>query len=117
MTIFAHALSHHRVKMPPQAARAQEEIVALLRAAAASPVELADALHTLAIRLFEADRPNDGVAAAKEAITLYVGAARLAGAEVDKIHSELQPFAVELDGQQQPDLARQAREAAASARQ
>ncbi len=118
--IFAHALSHHRVKMPPQAARAQEEVVALLRAGtgagAASPVELADALHTLAIRLFEADRRNDAAAAAEEAITRYAGAARLPGADVDKIRSELALFAVELDGQQQPDLARRAREAAASAR-
>ena len=102
--------------MPPQAARAQESVVALLRASGASPVELADALHTLAIRLFEADRIIDAVAAAREAITLYVDAARLIGAEVDTIHSELQLFAVELDGKHQPDLAQQAREAAASVR-
>ena len=94
--IFAHALSHHRVKVPPLAARAQEEVVALLRAgadagdvSAASAVELADALHTLAIRLFEDDRRDDAVAAAEEAITRYAGAARLAGADIDKIRSEL----------------------------
>ena len=118
--IFAHALSHHRVKVPPLAARAQEEVVALLRAGAdagaASLVELADALHTLAIRLFEDDRRDDAVAAAEEAITRYAGAARLAGADIDKIRTELALFAVELDGQQEPDLALRAREAAAGAR-
>lgn len=116
VTIFAHALSHHRVKMPPQAARAQEEVVTLLRPAAAVSVELAGALHTLTIRLFEADRPLDAVAAAGEAIVMYADAARLLGAEVDKIHAELQLFAVELDGQHHPDLAQRAREAAARLR-
>jgi hypothetical protein len=116
VTIFANALSHHRNFLAQQATRAQEEEVALLKAAAgtdaASHVQLADALHTLTVRLLQVDRHADAVAAAQEAISRYGDAARLPGADRNKIISELRLFATELAGNGLPDLANRAREAA-----
>jgi tetratricopeptide (TPR) repeat protein len=116
VTIFANALSHNRIFLHQQATRAQEEEVSLLRSTggtdAASQVQLADALHTLTMRLIEVDRRVDAVAAAEEAITRYADAARLPGADHNKIISELRLFGNELAGNGLPDLADRARQAA-----
>jgi hypothetical protein len=112
----AASTSHHRNFLAQQVTRAQEEEVTLLKAAAgtdaASQIQLADALHTLTVRLLQVDRHADAVAAAQEAISRYGEAARLTGADPTKITSELRLFATELDGNGLPDLANRAREAA-----
>ncbi len=91
LTLFSRLLAG---PLPAPAAQAQYVAVTLMRAespptTADGLIRLADALSTLTVRLLDAHRNDEALAAAQESRSLYVDAAEKPNADLAKISGEL----------------------------